>query len=100
MKVKTILFFLLIFSHIGLIVAQDPGTNPDSPDLDIDPEKIDIVKPFEHHIAADAVKIEFSPDLPSPEEIKKNQPTFGNLPSSQSVLDHCLSASYIEANGI
>ncbi len=77
MKVKTILFFLLIFSHIGLIVAQDPGSNPDSPDLDIDPEEIDIVKPFEPTLA-DAVKVEFAPDLPSPEEIKKNQPTFGS----------------------
>ncbi len=58
------------------LIAQDPGTNPDQPDLGIDPEEIDIVKPFEPTLA-DAVKVEFSPDLPTPEEIQKNQPTFG-----------------------
>ncbi|MEZ4888548.1 MAG: TonB-dependent receptor [Chitinophagales bacterium] len=74
MNHKTIFFFLLIFSQVGLLLAQNPdGDNG----LDIDPEEIDIVKPFEPTLA-DAVKVEFSPDLPSPEEIKQNQPTFGN----------------------
>ncbi|MGB0929887.1 MAG: hypothetical protein ACPGVB_03875 [Chitinophagales bacterium] len=74
MNHKTILFSLLIFCHTGLLLAQDPG---DDAGLDIDPEEIDIVKPFEPTLA-DAVKVEFSPDLPTPEEIKQNQPVFGN----------------------
>lgn len=75
MNHKTILLFLLIFCQTSLLMAQNPDSNDG--DLDIDPEEIDIVKPFEPTLA-DAVKVEFSPDLPTPEEIKQNQPVFGN----------------------
>lgn len=74
MNHKTILFSLLIFCQMGLLFAQSPDGGAD---LDIDPEEIDIVKPFEPTLA-DAVKVEFSPNLPTPEEIKQNQPVFGN----------------------
>ncbi|OWY24170.1 hypothetical protein C7N43_05455 [Sphingobacteriales bacterium UPWRP_1] len=56
---------------------------------DIAPENIDIVKPYEP-VLADAVKVEFLPDLPTKEELEKRKPSF----SGYMVPNRFLSMSY------
>lgn len=54
------------------LYAQNDGSGGD-----ISPESIDIVKPYEP-ILADAVKAEFSPDLPSLDDLSKEKPVFND----------------------
>ncbi len=54
--------------------AQQPQPGQDET---LDPENIDIVKPYEP-VLADAIRLEFAPDLPSPDELKRKKPNFGD----------------------
>lgn len=76
---KSLLLHLLgIFAVIAAttltLSAQPGGTNDGG---QISPESIDIVKPYEP-VLADAVRIEFQPDLPSVEDLNKNKKNFND----------------------
>jgi hypothetical protein len=65
------LFCLVLSNLFYALQAQNDGGN------DISPESIDIVKPYEP-ILADAVKAEFSPDLPSLDDLARDKPVFND----------------------
>lgn len=65
-SLQFITLLLFVFTATS-VFAQEP------PEDDIDPETIDIVKPFEP-VLADAVKVSLSPDLPDPTEIEQKKP--------------------------
>lgn len=54
---------------VGLFAQTDGGNG------NVTPESFDVVKVYEP-VLADAIKVSFSPDLPSYEELQKNKPSF------------------------
>lgn len=69
------LFLCLLFTLCrGELLAQQGGNNDNG---GISPESIDIVKPYEP-VLADAVRIEFQPDLPSLDDLAKNKRNFND----------------------
>ncbi len=74
MKVRLILLTgCMLVLQLGNIKAQPPTDGSQ----EIAPENVDIVKPYEP-VLADAVKIDFGPDLPTKEELEKSKPTFSD----------------------
>ncbi|HRK26839.1 MAG TPA: hypothetical protein PK239_06065 [Chitinophagales bacterium] len=70
------LFFIcwLTALHFQAIWAQPANQEGGQ---EIAPENIDIIKPYEP-VLADAVKVDFNPDLPTREELEKSKPKFGD----------------------
>ncbi|QQS28584.1 MAG: hypothetical protein IPM47_17300 [Sphingobacteriales bacterium] len=74
MNFRLILLMLCLgFLHFNLLEAQPPTDGSQ----EIAPENVDIVKPYEP-VLADAVKIDFGPDLPTKEELEKSKPVFSD----------------------
>lgn len=74
MKVRIILLTgCMLALQLGNINAQPPTDGSQ----EIAPENVDIVKPYEP-VLADAVKIDFGPDLPTKEELEKSKPVFSD----------------------
>lgn len=71
---------------VNLLNAQDA---PPDTGGDLDPENIDIVKPYEP-VLEDAVKVVFNPDLPTKEELEQARPDFNDyiVPSRYLLLQY------------